>query len=189
LFICRAGIAVILNRKKTLWNIGILISLLIPLSLTVLQIISPAKYLLFGSGIPFSSARRYLSNYTGGIGVSEVVSFMQNKAKNQDIFVGFANNSGNPESAIVVYFEKNPHIIPSYFTLPQSVIDTYECVKTQRPLYFISREDYLNNLNKFLVEEKRIQNPYDRNGFIGIYSLKNNCPKEKTEMITLGLTK
>jgi hypothetical protein len=90
--------------------------------------------------------------------------------------VGFAVNTGNPESAIIVAFHHNLKIRAGYMDAKQISIDLsqYDCLASSVPVYFVSREQQLAGFEKFLEFQQAIHNPYSTNS-IGIYRLRSPC--------------
>jgi hypothetical protein len=166
----------VLNKSKILGVIFMIIIFILPFSLTMIQVISPAEYiLLMGRVAPFNDTG-YLQGFTSGYAVDEAISYFQKISENKKIIITIGENTGNPESAIIVYFLKSTHAQVVYFDsrLFGPSISQLDCFKSDIPLYFVSREEQLVGLDRFFQKIKTIKNPYGINT-IGIYTLKNNC--------------
>lgn len=161
--------------KKRLGQIFLFFSFSVLLTTTLFLIISPLQYSLFLGKISPFAHQEYITGQTSGYGITETVDFLRNQAKQKSIFVTIALNTGNPESAIEVYFEKDDHIHVIYLT-DQLLggTSTYDCLQTNRDTYFVSRNEELAGLDKFFTKIKTVTNPYGKNT-IGIYLLKRPC--------------
>jgi 4-amino-4-deoxy-L-arabinose transferase-like glycosyltransferase len=167
---------IIFNKQKIVGVIFTLIIFSLPLSLTLLQIINPPLYLL--KTLPYAPSvnSTYLDGFTSGYGINETVAYLQSLAKNKTILIGIAENTGNPESALITYFNRSTNVKVVYFApelFPVS-INNYDCIKVGAPLYFVARDEQLTGLSKFLQKIKTVETPYGKYT-IGIYTLKKNC--------------
>jgi hypothetical protein len=164
------------NKQKVLGGLFILLTILIPFGLTSLQILNPTLYLI--KTIPYSPSvnATYLQGITSGFGINEAVNYFETAANGKPIIVGVAENTGNPESALITYFNKSPNIQVVYFApeLFPIKLDNYVCLSFDQPLYFAARDEQTSSLGKFLTKVKTIRSPYGKNT-IGIYKLKQNC--------------
>ena len=142
----------------------------------MVQIFSPTDYFLFADRYTLYSESQYLRGFTSGHGVLEAVSYLKNEAMAKKIIVGIAENSGNPESAINVYLNKHESTMRvAYLDASRNPeVNTYDCITTEFPTYFVSRDEQLAGLEKFFTKLKTIRNPYGTNR-IGIYRLKSPC--------------
>jgi hypothetical protein len=158
------------------------------MSLTLLQIINPVSYLVtMGRYTPFGDMN-YLQGVTSGYGVDQAISYFQKLSQNNKIIITVGENTGNPESAMLAYFYKNANAQVVYFDsrlLGPSPL-ALDCFSSDIPLYFVSRENQLVGLDKYLQKIKTIKNPYGTNT-IGIYTLKKNC-KGKTLKLQIAPT-
>lgn len=150
--------------------------LLIPLFMSLWQIFSPAAYILTLHEITPLAPIEYVMGQTSGYGISKLKEFIASHATSPLTGIGIAENAGNPESAMEMYYQNNPHIMTLYLDkkLLGDVVDKFDCLDTGNPLYFVSREEQQAGLNKFFVKIKTITNPYSGNTW-GIYTLKTNC--------------
>ena len=165
-----------------------LIIFIIPLSLTLLQVINPVNYLLLmGRYTPFGNSG-YLQGFTSGYGVDKTIDYFQKISKHSKIIIAVGENTGNPESAMFAYFYKNTNAQVVYFDsrLFGPNLPKLDCFNSDIPLYFVAREEQLVGLDKFLGKIKTIKNPYGVNT-IGIYGLKKNC-KGKTFKLQITAT-
>ena len=170
----------VLNKNKFFGVIFMLIIFIIPFGLTLLQVINPVNYLLLtGKYTPFGNMS-YLQGFTSGYGIDETVSYFKDISKTKSIYVTVGENTGNPESAMLTYFNNFPNVHATYFDsrLLGPDLVSLDCFTSDSPLYFVSRDEQLVGLDKFLQKIKTIKNPYGVNT-IGIYELKKNC-KGKT---------
>ena len=165
-------------KKFTKFAFLILISF--PLLLSILQIESQSNYLLFMGKLTKYNNGEYLNSFTSGYGVDSAIDYIKNYSNGADISVGFAENTGNPESAIIAQFARDKHIQAAYLDSKLIGIDisSYKCLDVSKPLIFVARDSQQGGLDNFLQKIKTIKNPYGENK-IGIYELKPNC-KGKT---------
>ena len=178
----------VLNKNKFFGVFFMFIIFIIPLSLTLLQIINPVNYFLtIGRYTSFGNSS-YLQGFTSGYGVDETITYFQNISKQRKIIITIGENSGNPESAMLVYFYKNTNVQVVYFDsrLFGPNLSTLDCFSSDTPLYFVAREEQLVGLDKYLQKIKTIKNSYGTNT-IGIYTLKKNC-KGKTLRLQINVT-
>lgn len=166
--------------NKPFAKILFLISITLPLSLTLLQVSSQPNYINFMGRFTGINNSDYLSGFSSGYGVDEAINYIKNFSNGENITVGVAENTGNPESAVIANFANDKHIQVGY--LDEKLIGTdiskYSCLNVSKPLIFIARDNQQGGLDKFLEKTKTIKNPYGDNT-IGVYGLKSNC-KGKT---------
>lgn len=161
--------------KHLIGNIVVIGGILLAAGITLVQVIYPIEYFRIFSAVSSYSEGQYISGFTSGYGVNEAVMYLRQVSEGSTIFVGIAQNSGNPESAILVYFHKDNNIRATYFAaelVPS--IHEYNCIQTGLPTYFVSRDEQRAGLEKFLTLKKSIKNPYGKNR-IGIYMLNQDC--------------
>ncbi|MFI5206003.1 MAG: hypothetical protein ACHQVK_03605, partial [Candidatus Paceibacterales bacterium] len=180
-----AAIPCVTFAKKRLGQLFLIISFSVLLFATLFLIVSPTRYILFMEKINPFADREYISSQTSGYGIPETVGFLKNQAKLKPIYVTVALNTGNPESAMEIYFEKDDRVRVIY--LSDQLLggaSNYACLTTDRDTYFVSRNGELAGLDKFFTGIKTVTNPYGKN-IIGIYLLKTNC-KGKTLPLRMG---
>ena len=177
----------LIGKKKT-YALGlflITLSVLTSLPLTLLQVINQVDYFRYYGKISGISYYYYLDTFTTGYGLNEVFTYFDNISKDKKIIIGVGANTGNPESAMLVHYNKNPNVKTVYFDsrlLPPE-INNYDCIDIGELTYFVSRRNELVGLDKFLINIKFVKDPYGKN-IIGIYALKSNC-KGKTTTLNL----
>jgi hypothetical protein len=164
------------KKQKILGVFFALIIFLVPFCLTLLQLINPPLYLL--KTMPYSPSvnSTYLTGVTSGYGINETVGYLKSLAKDKAIIVGITENTGNPESAMLSYFNRSANIKVVYFA-PEAFppnLNEYNCLSLDAPLYFVARDQQQAGLEKFLEKIKTVRNPYGKNT-IGIYTLRKNC--------------
>jgi 4-amino-4-deoxy-L-arabinose transferase-like glycosyltransferase len=166
----------ILLRNKYTGFLLLFVLLLSSSVFTFAQITNPPLYLKTMAKLTKYSQLVYLEGVTSGYGINETVSFIKEQARGKPLFVGIAENTGNPESAMVVYFNKDKDIKTAYFDAKLIGIDisSYDCLSLGMPFIFVSRYNQQAGLSKFLVKIKTINNPYGGN-YIGIYQTKKDC--------------
>lgn len=156
-------------------NIYIAIVLLIPLGVTLLQITNPVSYIKSYDLFTRYSQMEYLKGYTSGYSVNDAIEIIDELSMDNEILIGIAQNTGNPESAILNHYRKNKKVLVVYMDGRFiSDLSSYECLKTSKKTYFVSREEELTGFDKFLSKVETIKNPHADNT-IGIYKIKENC--------------
>jgi 4-amino-4-deoxy-L-arabinose transferase-like glycosyltransferase len=160
-----------------------LVVFILPLCLTVFQVAAPASYLLSMEKLTYFDNAAYLHGYTSGYGINDTVNYFKKLSKQNKIMITIAENTGNPESAMIVYFNKpsNAQVVYMDSNIFGPVLGSYDCLSSDIPLYFVARDEQLAGLNKYLQKVDTIKNPYGPNT-IGIYTLKKNC---KGKMLNL----
>jgi len=165
-------------KNKIFQALVVLVLLLPALFFTSIQIISPVVYIKGMSQFTKYYPSTYIDGFTSGYGINETVSFIKNRQKLKPFIVTVAENTGNPESAMLVYFNymKYKNVKSTYLDarIAGNALDNYDCLTSKDPFYFVSREEQLAGMDRFLQKIKTIKNPYGSNT-IGIYTLKTNC--------------
>lgn len=164
------------------WNGNILrksivvVSFLIPFILSLGLIFNPEYYIIWFSKISGYSDLGYVRGQTSGYGIKEVMRYIkEHSIPSQPNLVFIGLNSGNPENAIDLYSQKDPqlyslHIDSKFFP----GIESYDCIISRHPTFFITRENQLKGMDRFFTLEKSFLN-HDRKYFVGIYRLKKDC--------------
>ncbi len=170
---------VLMNKyKRTFLSIGLVSVVVIQAAIiTGVQIISPITYFTTLSRVTnFSDKETYITGWTSGYAVMEAISFIRQQPSEAKKFVGFALNTGNPESALLVYFRKSNAIGAGYLDrkLFEQDLTAFDCIASSSQIYFVSREEQLAGLDSFLHKIKTIYNPHGDNT-VGIYTLKPDC--------------
>jgi len=161
-------------RLFAVWTLGM--SLLCMGIFTAFQIASPVTYIRFFASFSPVALREYVFGVTSGIGIDEAVDYLREQAGGEKTFVGFALNTGTPESAVIVKLLKDPSLTAGYLDARYMNMDVaqYDCLVAPVPVYFVSREEEKAGLDKFLEKKRVITNPYGGNT-IGIYKLVRPC--------------
>lgn len=173
------GLMVIYQKFKVNKYLFFAIPLLIPFFLSVFLILNPIRYIQFTSELSKHSLLEYISGQTSGIGVLETVDFLRKDINGNNALVGIALNTGNPESAVIDYFQKSKNIKVSYLDLQLlgNSLKDIKCLKYKDPVYFVSRDEQQGGLNKYFSFLKRFKNPYTDYS-VGVYKLNENCSGE-----------
>lgn len=175
--------ASVMQLSKQYKTLEIIILLIIPFSLSLWQIVSPTQYILSMSKFTSIAPTEYVEGQTSGYGIDEIRRFINGHKTGSQIIIGIASNTGNPESAIEMYYQNSNSIIVTYMErkLFGDEIDQYDCINPGYALYFISRENQLAGLDKFFTKVTTIHNPYGTNTF-GIYKLTPNCTGKTAQL-------
>lgn len=169
-----------ISIKHVMFSAAIVI---LPLSLTILQLLNPSYYILSQKNIGSYSDMTYVDGYTSGYGLGNVFSIIDKRSFHKVILVGIAENTGNPESAIIDYFHKSNNVHVTYFDsrLFGNALRGVSCIDAVFPTYFISRDNQLAGLDQYFTKLSIVKNPYGSN-FIGIYILRKNCQGKKLRL-------
>jgi 4-amino-4-deoxy-L-arabinose transferase-like glycosyltransferase len=176
----------IVCKKTFSTSLFFICAAILPLCITSVMLFAPLTFARIAATATPSLDGVLQSGHTNGYGISEVVTFLEAERKRKNILITYAQNTGNPESAIIVYFQKKG-IPTSYFD--NSLVGITDPKVTcllfpNQTIYFVSRNDQRVGLDTFLVLVKKFPKP-EGNDFIGIYTLKTNCKKGKTQKIYL----
>jgi hypothetical protein len=167
----------LLEKYKVFLRQSIVVAILfvVPLVITSIQIYDPVMYFRMYSFSRFSE-NSYLTGGTSGYGVKEAIAYIEKLPKKERIFVGESLYTGNPESAVMIWFAKSRTVTVGYLDrrLLGDVVDESECIKAGIPVYFMSKGDDVAGLEKFLENMVYLKNPYNKNS-IGIWKVKENC--------------
>ena len=166
----------VLARQKMIAFSLSCLAILTTFSLTILQILSPIDYFSLLSKVTrFSQKAGYVTDWTAGYGIAETRKYLSNEAKNTKIIAAVRIDAGNPENAIFTYYAQTKDIKPIYLdaNINQNISE-FNCIKSSFPIYFISRDQQLAGLDKFLIPVKKFYKP-EKKSFIGIYRVKSEC--------------
>lgn len=164
------------GKNKLNGYILTILCLTLPLILTIYQIVNFPGYILTMAKISGYTHSGYLTGFTSGYGVDQAVSYFKNLSKNESFVIGIAQNAGNPESAINMFFNKNINVKTVYMdsALLKEDLSKYDCLSTGVKTYFVSRDYQQGGFEKFFKEVTRFNNKYGKNS-IGIYKVIENC--------------
>lgn len=170
--------SVIVHRYKPVLLSRMVWSMLfvIPVVVTLIQVTNPEAYFRFFESSRFSEGSSYMTGRTSGYGVEDAITYIEQLPRGRRIFVGESLYTGTPESAIMVRFAKSKMITVGYLDrrlLGDSVNDV-DCIKADVPVYFMSKENDVAGLEKFLENIIYLKNPYNKN-IIGIWKMKEGC--------------
>ncbi len=161
---------------KKIGVVQIIFTLIIPAVMSFYLVINPNQYILLMKNFSGYSQTEYVSGYTSGQEIAKVMDFIETVAKYHKIIITTADNTGNPESALRTYYDNNKKIPITYLDgrFMENDLDNADCLKSDRTILFVSRGEYLTNLNKYLdkMTEIHLSNGTD---WIGIWTLKNPC--------------
>lgn len=164
--------------KKTL----VVLSLSIPFVLTVLLIFNPEEYITQSAKFSKFSDVGYIRGQTSGHGINQAMQYIKDHSKNQPAMVLFGFNIGNPESAIDVYAQKTANLAPMHIDSQMfGGIHDYDCLTSQYPVYFVTRNDQRVGMDRYFTLEKKFLNP-DPTYSVRIYTLKKNCTGKTTSL-------
>jgi len=162
-------------KHKNYQYISIFLLIITAETITLLQVFAPVTYFRLLSSVSSKAFIEYREGFSSGFGVSEAVKFLEKRIGDQPAFIATAVHTGNPESGIMTAFMKRDNVVVSY--LEASYINdiySYDCLSSQTPLYFVSRENDLAGLERYFQQLYFERSPISNFG-IGIYTLKEQC--------------
>ncbi len=139
----------------------------------------PISYFSFFNKITPYSEYGFIDGQVSGYGIAETVDYLVKENDKKPMVLTFAENTGNPESAMSVYAAKR-NIMNGYFELKYLVglPPETECIEMENgyDIYFISRNRQLAGFERFVKEIKTIKKPLSKES-IGIYKFISGCKK------------
>lgn len=150
--------------------------------ITLIQMFSPLQYFQIAQKIYPHTFTEYTQGFSSGYGVPEAITFLEKNINKKPAFVATGLNTGNPESGVMVHFMKNPNVLVSYLESGYlKDIDTYDCISSKTPVFYVTRETDTKGLDRFLEQIYYKKNPISNFG-IGIYTLKSDCVGKTPEL-------
>jgi 4-amino-4-deoxy-L-arabinose transferase-like glycosyltransferase len=177
------GFSVLYSKAKYVMLILTSIVLLPSIYISTLLVFSPLKYFNVLNFTNHSQKNMYVTYWSSGYGVNEMRSTLSELSKGSPTIAAVRLDAGIPENAVFAYFENSKNIFPIYLD-SQLIRDTesYDCISSKIPVYFVSRDNQMAGLEKFFTEIKKIKKP-EGDHYIGIHELNSEC-----EGNTLSLT-
>jgi len=174
IFICAAGFTAVNNSLRIFFYF----TLIVPALITFFQIININSYIsLLNKSYPHLGLSIYQNGFTSGYGVTHAITYLQSlESSHRKLYLGVRVDAGNPESAVMAYFlkDKKATVVPMYFDarliklpLPDDFVGNIY------PFYFISRDDNLAGMDKYLTLVKKFFKP-DGVSFVGIYKYQKS---------------
>lgn len=145
-----------------------IVCLIIPITVNFLLLTNSVSYFNLMDTVSknYSQKNEYVTGDTSGYALSEVIKYLEDKAKTGPFVVGVRLDAGNPENAILAYFYNNQTIKATYLDV-KMFPDNFDFSKIElkNPVYFVSRSQHQGGLEKHLVEEKRFYKPEGKSYF------------------------
>lgn len=137
----------------------------------------PEKLPSFFPKIIRNDIGQYVSGFSSGYGVLEAINYLKNISMSSDIIVFIRNDHGNPEDAVVAYFNYDPRIQIVLLSEEKVASDTLKEVVRQtgndQKIYFVSRGAFYAGLEKYFLSEKKFRKK-DGEDFVGVQELSLN---------------
>lgn len=153
----------------------VIVTVSIPFLLTMLLTLNPEEYISQIAKISKFADTGYIRGQTSGHGINEAIQYMLKDSQGKPAMVLFGFNIGNPESAIDVYAQRSPNLAPMHIDSQMFAgIHEYQCLTSQYPVYFVTRNDQQFGMDRYFTLKKKFQNP-DPTYSVRIYTLKQNC--------------
>lgn len=171
--------------KKRLMGISLLIASSIPsLILTLLLVFSPLTYFNTLDKLTNKSQKKdYVTFWSSGYGFDEVRNYLETISANQTILVGVRLDAGIPENAVFTYFSGSKNVIPTYLdTQLFANFSDFECLGSEIPVYFVSRDNHMGGLQNYFKQVKKVYKPEGKH-YIGIHKLKEDCQGKTLKLI------
>lgn len=174
-----------LVNKNKLLGISLLATSLIPsILLTLLLVFSPLTYFNTLDKLTNKSQKKhYVTFWSSGYGFEEVKDYLVSISENQTILVGVRLDAGIPESSILTYFSESKKVIPTYLDSRLFTnFNDFECLSSEIPVYFVSRDSHMAGLQNYFEEIKKVYKPEGKH-YIGIHKLKEGCQGKTLKLI------
>lgn len=152
-----------LSSKKIFTYPLLLITVILPVLISLKLITNPVK-----ATLPISDSNQYLNDWPAGYGAQEVVDFLKNESKNQQVNIGTEGTFGVFPFSLNIYFydNKNVHVYSFWPVdtnkIPRQILELSKIQKT----YFVFNENQqnINNPNLKLIKsyQKGIGKSYMR---------------------------
>lgn len=158
-------------------------TLSLPIISSLFLIFSPINYFQIKSHL---TSHSYISDYVTGFDtgyqVNAIRHTLDNLTQNQPAYIAMAIHAFNPEAALLTYYRKSSTSTPIFFdstVFGPEFISQYDCVITDRPLFFVAKLNDTAGLEKYLTKITTVTNSQNHD-FSTIYTLKTNCPSDRT---------
>ena len=133
---------------------------------------NPQQYPSLFPGRAMGDMNEYVHGFSSGYGVAEAVTYLDQLAATQRIVVLIRNDHGNPEDAMVAYFDYKPNILLGPMNVPTAdVPQVFQQVGTTTPVYFVTRGSYNAGLEKYFASEVKFNKPNDTE-YVGVARLQ-----------------
>lgn len=177
------------TRYKKLATLLFITSVVPSVWLSIFQVVVPLDYFyIMNTVTKFSQKNEYVSNWPSGYGVKETCGYLKSKVSSKALHIAVRIDSGNPENAIFTCFNKSQNIKVSYFdsgSFKKNIVESaciHDYLTIKSPDYFISRDNQLGGLERFLKEEKKFYKPEGKS-YIGVYKIKSECKSREVANI------
>lgn len=166
-----------IRLNKTALLILVAITLAIPACLSFYQITNPPGYFAtLKKYSDYSMEEEYVSGWTSGYGVRDAINYINQQTGNGYSMAAIRVDAGNPESSVMAYFQNTKNIMPFYFdskfVKPETLV--FDCIKSQYPVYYVSRDGNLAGMEKFFKEEIKFSKPKGPN-YVGVHMGIGEC--------------
>lgn len=122
-----------LFKKYALWTIIIVVFLTYPLYVTTQFAIDPIN-----ARIAKPDNQQYVNYWTAGWGVKESVRYLEDKARNEKIFIGTEGTFGLMPFALEIYLVENPNVkIVGYWPLENKLPDELIQMSQKMPTFIV----------------------------------------------------
>lgn len=167
------------EKLKAVGIVVAIITFLFALISCYFLIYRPINYFFFFNKITPYSEYGFIDGQVSGYGITEAVDFLVKENDKKPMVLTFAENTGNPESAMSVYADKK-NIMNGYFELKYLVglPPETECIEMENgyDIFFVSRNRQLAGFERFVKEVKTVNKPLGKES-IGIYKFISGCKK------------
>lgn len=176
LIVCASYLFTVLWKGNVFKRSLVILSLLLSLGVTLLQLSNPVQYIKQFSAFTRYAETAHIHGQTSGFGIHEMIEYLKSQNNpSQPAMVFFGFNVGNPESAVSLYTQKTGHLIGLHLDAQLfQKLDQIDCFTSKYPAYVVTRENQLMGMEKYFIRDKAFVHP-DKNYSIGVYKLKTDC--------------
>lgn len=162
-----------LEKRKVFFVMAFVLIIIPCLLYDLLLLVKPERYFHF---FPQNQAilvdkSQYITNWTSGYGIEPVVDYLNQASQEEKILVGVRLDSGNPESAIFVYLERNPNIDLFYYPLDKKSIELLTSSEFPYQAFVVTRDNQVGGMEKYLEEINKFFKP-GRENYVGLYQIR-----------------
>ncbi len=169
----------LIEKLKTAGSAIALTTFSLALTFSYFLIYRPVPYFSFFNKMTSYSEYGFVDGQVSGYGIAEAVKFLEIENNKKPIVVTYAENTGNPESAMSVYSAKK-NIMNGYFELKYLVglPPETECIEMGNgsQIFFVSRNNQLAGFEKFVQKVAEFKKPLGSES-VGIYKFISGCKK------------
>jgi len=161
------------NKLGKAYSLLVSTVILLPIFLTVIQMTNPVKYVKLTLPFTRETESGLVYGQISGYGIEEIIQKIKTYQNKRPLVVATAINIGNPESTMHVYFHKSEDVQVGFIDRRMfgETLTNYNCIRTQTPFLYISRDFQQSEMNDYFLEVGRVKHPYSDYS-LGMYTFK-----------------